>query len=245
MANYKQVSAFCSHCQRPVVANKEEINHTFWLIASLFSCGLSAIIWILMMLVHNPPARCSICGMVISDRPLRTSGKQQPALERAVFQPANSREATGKGLPPLGQAALVVGGVLFGLPVLFGFARILMQPSSGRGETVQTNSQSVNSAAFVSPSPVQKSAKEWIDESVKAGQILYEDKEGNKRPFVSECAATLGAGAQGWQFSVINDSRIPLRLRIITFERCIELEGRPIQAYREMQSRLDKYRTDE
>lgn len=69
MADYKQVPAFCYHCNKQVVANKEEIDHKFWLIASCLSCGLFAFVWILKMLTHNPPAMCSQCGLAIGKNP--------------------------------------------------------------------------------------------------------------------------------------------------------------------------------
>lgn len=69
MADYKQVSAFCFHCNRQVVAKKEEVDHKFWLLASCLSCGIFAFFWIFKMLTHNPPALCSQCGLPISENP--------------------------------------------------------------------------------------------------------------------------------------------------------------------------------
>lgn len=76
MANYKQVTAFCYNCNRQVVAQKEEVDHIFWLIASLFSCGLFAIVWIIKMLTHNPPAMCSQCGLAIGNNPQMPNAPQ-------------------------------------------------------------------------------------------------------------------------------------------------------------------------
>lgn len=76
MANYKQVTAFCYNCNRQVVAQKEEVDHIFWLIASLFSCGIFAIVWIIKMLTHNPPAMCSQCGLAIGNNPQMQNAPQ-------------------------------------------------------------------------------------------------------------------------------------------------------------------------
>lgn len=93
MANYKQVPAFCHHCNKQVVANKEEVNHMFWLIASLFSCGIFAFVWIGIMLFYNPAATCSQCGLAIANNPQMPSAPQP----NQTYQ-ANSAKCVSCGL---------------------------------------------------------------------------------------------------------------------------------------------------
>jgi hypothetical protein len=63
MADYKESSGFCVTCQKRVVGRKEEASHTFWLIATLFSCGLFGIVWLISSFSKaSQPFNCSFCG---------------------------------------------------------------------------------------------------------------------------------------------------------------------------------------
>jgi len=159
MANYKQVSAFCYHCQKQVVAKKEEVDNQFWLIASLFSCGVFAFFWIFKLLTFNPPSLCSQCGLAIGNNPNppNVAMPEQSQPGRANLVPQNSDEATGKGLSPAAKGAIasVVGLIaLIFLCRIFGDVASIANPKQAV-TTPQTSQQSTLPA----PKPV-KTAKE-------------------------------------------------------------------------------------
>lgn len=63
MATYKEKSAYCRNCKKNVLARREDTPHTFWLIASILSCGLFAIVWFIHSLMKGSQSfLCPNCG---------------------------------------------------------------------------------------------------------------------------------------------------------------------------------------
>jgi len=128
MANYKESAGYCPHCQRQVVGRREEASHTFWLIATLFSCGLFAIIWMISSLVKaTKPFYCSVCGTPLQGLPTN------------VAIPARR-----KSIDPALIAVLVI--------VIFGIVIIGVIVSTINGSIKQNKNAPLASATPTSPS---------------------------------------------------------------------------------------------
>lgn len=226
MADYKQVSAFCFNCNRQVVANKEEIDHKFWLIASCLSCGLFAFVWIIKMLTHNPPALCSQCGLAIGKKPqMPTAGMPRPAqVGRANFVPQNSDEATGKGLSPT--AKFAVAGVI-GLFAMLALLKIVGDVSSvANSKQTATVSQAPQTAVTpqTTPSPTKQTKKgKEAPQTKQVEGFRMKDDEGNLRGYALACHRQANELGQD----------VDIKVRIFIFERCIQLEGDGDTAKRE------------
>ena len=108
MANFKESSGYCPHCQKRVVGRREEADHTFWLIGTIFSCGLFAVIWAISSIIKaGEPFRCSICGTPLQATPATGNFSRS----NAPFGAASSNKNTSKPF-------LLVGAALVGLVVL-------------------------------------------------------------------------------------------------------------------------------
>lgn len=228
MADYKQVSAFCYHCQKQVVANKEEIDNKFWLIASLFSCGLFAFVWIIKMLTHNPPAMCSQCGLAIGKNP-QTQNVRLPKQRQASganFAPQNSNEATGKGLSPIAKGAIVA---VIGLFAMLALIKIVGDVSSvANSKQAATISQTPQSAVTpqTAPSSIQQTRRGKGKETPPAKQVegfQMKDAGGNLRGYALACHRQANELGQD----------VDIKVRIFVFEKCIQLEGDGDTAKRE------------
>lgn len=99
MANFKEQSGWCPNCNRQVLARKEQTNNTFWLIATLFSCGLFIIFWFFDELSKtSKPFLCVQCGSAVGNkpansRPTLSPAMQQLAMNTSQFNPAYQTNA--------------------------------------------------------------------------------------------------------------------------------------------------------
>lgn len=85
MANIKEQPGWCPNCNRQVLARKEEADNTFYLIATLLSCFIFVIPWIIIMLVKgSKPFLCPQCGSAVGSKPTNA----QPVLSPAMRQMA-------------------------------------------------------------------------------------------------------------------------------------------------------------
>jgi len=59
----QQASFYCNICQQQrLFTAQNQVNQVFYLILTLFSCGLFAIIWLIANLNYTPRYHCSQCG---------------------------------------------------------------------------------------------------------------------------------------------------------------------------------------
>ena len=228
MADYKQVSAFCYHCNKQVVSKKEEVDHKFWLIASLFSCGIFAIFWIIKMLTHNPPAMCSQCGLAIGNNPQMTNAglPRQGQPGRTNFVPQNSDEATGKGLSKAAKAGVAS---IIGLVAMMFLCKIVGDVSSvANPKQAVTTSQTPQSAVTpqTTPSPIKQTKKGKGKEAPPTKQVegyQMNNSDGTTRGYALTCFRQANELGQDIDF----------RARNFVFEKCIEYEGDGDTAKRE------------
>ena len=97
MAEYKESSGYCPHCRRQVVGRREEASHTFWLIATLFSCGLFAIVWLISSLSKaSKPFHCSVCGTAIQAFPATTPSHLLPKTAAGTLTGTAQTAASSK-----------------------------------------------------------------------------------------------------------------------------------------------------
>jgi hypothetical protein len=62
---YEETQIHCTMCQRQVLAKRPGTNHVLHLLMCVFTCGLWALVWLLITATTgNKPWRCSVCGMV-------------------------------------------------------------------------------------------------------------------------------------------------------------------------------------
>lgn len=158
MASFKEQSAFCPHCQRQVLARREDVPHTFWLIASLFSCGLFAIVWMILILMNNSkPFLCPNCGTQVvfnANAPMRTVGGSNAAQG---FQQTTK--------PPMSKAAILIFGVI---AVFVGFSLFIKVIGEVGGSSSSVPSPSTQST----PNESQLSTN-----SAQSAQLLKTDKD--------------------------------------------------------------------
>lgn len=155
MAEYKEVSGYCYNCQKRVLARQEQASHTFWLLASVLTCGLFAIVWIVSMLIKSgEPAKCTICGSSVSTK-LPATGNQ-----------VRGNVPLSTAIPPMKTSPsplLIVGGIFVGLFII-GLVANLITSSLGSTQTEATTTptqftQPTNPAPLPKPS-VAKSTKQ-------------------------------------------------------------------------------------
>ena len=58
----QQTGSFCTHCERKVLAIKNQVNHIFHLILTICTGGIWGIVWVLMAAGTAGRYRCSRCG---------------------------------------------------------------------------------------------------------------------------------------------------------------------------------------
>lgn len=61
----KHASRYCDHCDRRVRAIGEKPNHLLHFLITFCTCGLWAIVWVIVALSAVGGYRCSRCGMEV------------------------------------------------------------------------------------------------------------------------------------------------------------------------------------
>lgn len=258
MADYKQVPAFCYHCNKQVVANKEEIDHKFWLIASCLSCGLFAFVWILKMLTHNPPAMCSQCGLAIGKNPQMPNAIQANQTSNAKCvncgltnfatatackrcntplakqaQPSRANFVSQNSDEATGKglspvAKFAVASVI-GLFVMFALIKIVGDVSSiATPKQVATTSQTPQSAVTPQTTPNP------IQSTKKGkGKEALQTKQVEGYQMNNSDGTTRGYALTCYRQANELGQDIDFRVRNFVFEKCIQYEGDGDTAKRE------------
>ena len=101
MANFKEQSGWCANCNRQVLGRKQEASHLFWLVATLFSCGIFALFWFFDSASKSAkPFLCPMCGTSIgnapkvSQSPTLSPAMRQLAMNTSAFNPAYQSNQT-------------------------------------------------------------------------------------------------------------------------------------------------------
>lgn len=100
MANFKEQSGWCANCNRQVLGRKQEASHLFWLVATLFSCGLFALFWFFDgVSKSSKPFLCPQCGTALGSQPkaaqipVLSPAMQKLAMNTGAFNPAYQTNA--------------------------------------------------------------------------------------------------------------------------------------------------------
>lgn len=174
MADFKESSGFCVHCRKRVVGRKQEASHLFWLIATLFSCGLFGIVWLISMWAKaGEPFKCSFCGTPL--QPLAATGASLGtggAFGAAAGQTKNSPHPV-----------LIVGGVIFGLALMGVMIITVGKTVGGRREAAAPSSQSPSpvNALPISKSPAIKQPQQSSEQQAQARRRWAQQYEIRKR----------------------------------------------------------------
>ena len=98
MANFKEQSGWCANCNRQVLGRKQEASHLFWLVATLFSCGIFALFWFFDSASKSAkPFLCPHCGTALGSAP---TAHRQPTLSPAMQKLAMNTGAFNPGYQP-------------------------------------------------------------------------------------------------------------------------------------------------
>lgn len=95
MANFKEKTGWCPNCNRQVLGRKQEASHLFWLVATLFSCGIFALFWFFDTASKSAkPFLCPQCGTAIGNaptvynQPTLSPAMQKLAMNTGAFNPS-------------------------------------------------------------------------------------------------------------------------------------------------------------
>jgi predicted RNA-binding Zn-ribbon protein involved in translation (DUF1610 family) len=151
----QQASFYCPVCQQQrLFTSQGGVNQVFYLLLTLFSCGLWAIVWFIQNISYTPRYHCSQCGF--SDaakylanpnlRPQEAQLKAERAAMRGGTSPPFSNSFTDwfSGLST-GQKVFMVGLVFFGVVLLGGFLSALQ--SVDREANTQANAVNTSNAS--------------------------------------------------------------------------------------------------
>lgn len=91
----KQRSYFCPNCQQQRLFTQQQgVNHILHLLIMLFSCGLWAFVWGILILSNNPRFHCSQCGATPQ---FQKVAKQPSAIAKWFHSLVNAFKATAIG----------------------------------------------------------------------------------------------------------------------------------------------------
>lgn len=155
----QQASFYCPVCQQQRLFTAQGgVNQIFYLLLTLFSCGLWAIVWFIQNVSYTPRFHCSQCGF--SDA---TKYLQNPNLRAQEAQLKAERAALGGGTSsPFsnsftqwfsalsnGQKVFMVGAGFFVLIIFVGFIGALQsgnRQQSNRQSNTTSNVNATNAA---------------------------------------------------------------------------------------------------
>lgn len=170
----QQRSYFCPNCQQQRLFTRQGgVNHILHFLIMIFSCGLWAIVWGVLILSDNPRFHCSQCGF--SDAPkylanpnLRSQESQQNA-QRAALQ-SSSPSAWFLGLSSQSKIFAVLGVLTFIGLSIFVVATVTKQSNLQPNANSTSNSSSNKMTAFPTPKlyPAGLSPAENLEKGKKA-----------------------------------------------------------------------------
>ena len=100
----QQASFYCPVCQQQrLFTAQNQVNQVFYLILTLFSCGLWGIVWLIQNLSYTPRFHCSQCGhsdayKYLANPNLRSQEVQQKAEWAAAGSPQKVSPLLGLGI---------------------------------------------------------------------------------------------------------------------------------------------------
>lgn len=143
---FKEQSAFCPHCDKRVLARREDVPHTFWLFASIFSCGIFTLIWIILILTNNSkPFLCSVCGDTVEHSiDMNTTNNNRLPNNQPNIIPKKQKSAGVKVL-------IGILCVVFGVPFLCTFLSAFDNPKTTQIAVPTTQTATVTPTNTVQP----------------------------------------------------------------------------------------------
>lgn len=198
----QQASFFCPVCQQQrLFTAQNQVNQVFYLILTLFSCGLWGIVWLIQNLSYTPRFHCSQCGhsdayKYLANPNLRSQEAQQKA-ERAALRgetsPSffNSFTDWFSGLHIVKKALVIYFGlvaVVIVASVVVVIIQSIQKPTSIANSNSNSNKAIASETPFIPPPStlssevnLEKAKKAFNDgDQHTAWNHLYEIKKGAK-----------------------------------------------------------------
>lgn len=159
----QQASFFCPVCQQQrLFTAQNQVNQVFYLILTLFSCGLWAIVWLIQNLSYTPRFHCSQCGYsdsykYLANPNLRSQEAQQKAARAAMQSSSpssNSFAAWFSGLTNQSKIVMI-GLALFGVVFIIGIGVAVKNANQESNTQSNINSAANNSSVSTNSTPIK------------------------------------------------------------------------------------------
>lgn len=87
MSSFKESTGFCRVCNRQVLVRKEKTDNTYYLLATVLTCGIWAIVGLFANIFNQfEKYRCTVCGSLIGKAPaqVKQAAYTTPIISQSV-----------------------------------------------------------------------------------------------------------------------------------------------------------------